>query len=336
MKIAIISFTDKGDLKNREIAGFFTEDEVISSLKKERKETLSEWSLANFNSNDALIFVGAAGIAVRAVAPLIRKKDTDPAVIVCDELGKFVIPILSGHIGGANELAGYLAERMGATAVITTATDINKVWAVDSWAKKKGYYIWPVSKIKDISGSLLKGQQVGITSPLFSDIKEIFDNDIPEGLSFNNEKLPNGISVSPYKNDMYENTIHLIPKCITIGAGSKKDAAENALCELVDRLFEENGIFKQAVKEIATIDIKKEEKSILKLGEYLGVPVRFFSAEELNAVEGDFEASEFVKSITGTDNVCERSTIRAMDGGRIIIPKTKGVGVTVSVGLNIP
>lgn len=338
MKIAIISFTKKGDLMNQRIASVFGQDVVVCFLKEEREKSDKAWSLQEwtgqcFDKEDAIIFVGATGIAVRAIAPFIKRKDVDPAVVVCDELGKFAIPILSGHIGGANELAERIARELGATPVITTATDINHVWAVDNWAAREGYQIVPIEEIKQVSRRMLNGEMVGITSPLFSDVSDIFKQEIPTGLVWKGFGMPAGIVISPYKTPVYEHTLHLIPKCITVGVGSRKEAKKQALCELIDEIIEEHQIFKQAISCIASIDIKKNEKSILQLGEHLKVPVRFYSAEELNQVQGEFSASSFVKSVTGTDNVCERSAIKASLDGQLIVKKTKGNGVTAALAI---
>ena len=131
--------------------------------------SLSNTSLPRFAQQamvdcDLIVFVGAAGIAVRAAAPYLAGKAYDPAVVVIDEQGRFVIPLLSGHLGGANELAGRLAEGLGATAVITTATDGRAVFAVDSWAKSHECVVFDPENIKYISGALLRGDTVGLRS----------------------------------------------------------------------------------------------------------------------------------------------------------------------------
>jgi cobalt-precorrin 5A hydrolase len=124
---------------------------------------------------------------------------------------------------------------------------------------------------------------------------------------------------------MFSHTLKLLPKRFIIGVGSKKNADEQALTELVDKI----GINKKAVAAVATIDIKRNEKSVLALTEYLGTELKLYSADELNSAEGEFTTSEFVKRITGTDNVCERSAAAA--GGKIIVKKTRGSGVTMAV-----
>ena len=146
--IAIVAFTEAGLALARRIR-----DAVGGSVTSSREEgfSLSGWTAEHFPVCDALIFVGAAGIAVRAIAPHVRHKAQDPAVIVADECGKYVIPILSGHLGGANALARRIAESIGAEAVITTATDLRGAFAVDLWAKEHGMIIRQPERIKQVS-----------------------------------------------------------------------------------------------------------------------------------------------------------------------------------------
>ena len=121
-----------------------------------------EWTNKNFENSDALIFIGAVGIAVRSVGKLLKSKLTDPAVICIDDCGKFTIPILSGHVGGANKLALEISDYINSIPVVTTATDINNVFAIDSWAVSQGLKIRRAYKIKEVSGKLLHGENIVI------------------------------------------------------------------------------------------------------------------------------------------------------------------------------
>lgn len=328
MKLYIISFTEKGDILNDLISSRFLNYQVYSYPKRNKRESLSIWTETAFNEGDAIIFIGAVGIAVRAISPYVKNKAEDPAVVVCDELGKYVIPILSGHIGGANALSMKIAQEIGAMPVITTATDINNVWAVDNWAVKKGFKILNIENIKYISAALLKGKKVGIVSDIFVDKKEL-----PTNVVMNETDTECGIVLSPYVKNIYKHTLNLIPKSICIGVGSRKDSDENSLINLLNDVLSENNIDIYSIKEIATIDIKAKEKSIQKLCEYVGVNLKCFSATELNKVVGDFTKSDFVKKITGTDNVCEKSAV-LLSNGRIVVSKTIGNGVTLALAIN--
>ena len=174
MKIDILSFTARGNALAERIHTAFTERPpklsngaprlTMTVARCNEPLSLSEWTTQMFDQSDALVFVGAAGIAVRAIAPFVKSKVTDPAVVVVDEGGSYAIPILSGHLGGANDLARAIAERIGATPVITTATDVNNVFAIDEWTRKQGLVIKNTERIKHISASLLAGETVKVAS----------------------------------------------------------------------------------------------------------------------------------------------------------------------------
>lgn len=330
MVINSVSFTPNGDFINLKIKNFFKNYDFFGYGKSEglifRKQKIYDWTFEKFFESDVIIFIGAVGIAVRCVSKYIESKDKDPTVIVIDEMGKFVIPILSGHLGGGNEIAVGISEFIGGQAVVTTATDLNDVFAVDVWAKKNDCTIFDISKIKNISSAILRGEEVGFVSDF-----EIF-GDLPKGLCFG-ENFKNGIVVSPYIKNVFDNTLNIVPKCVYIGVGSRKNANDNALIDLVYKCFENLKISPKAVCSVNTIDLKKDEKAVLKLCENLNVPLNIFSAEELAEVCGNFSKSEFVKKTVGVDNVCERACCGASKNCRIILKKTVGDGVTLAVGI---
>lgn len=326
MKITIFSFTEKGDELNGKIAALEI-GETSSVVRESAAGRLGEETEKAFAASDALVFIGAAGIAVRAVAPLVKSKATDPAVIVCDELGRFVIPVLSGHIGGANSLAERIAAGINAQPVITTATDINKKWAVDVWAKEKGYKIANIEQIKYISSAVLRGERIAFSA---MGKKEM----IPyENIVYTADSAVKcGISVSIYEQKPFEHTLCLVPPCVTLGVGCKKGIKGAALINFFEEIRGNRLISPLSVKAVATIDIKKDEGAVLELCRYLNAPLITYTAEELNAVEGDFTPSDFVKNITGTDNVCERAA--AAGGGELLLPKTRGEGVTLALAVD--
>ncbi len=272
---------------------------------------------------DALIFVASCGIAVRAIAHHIRDKMTDPAVICIDELGHFVIPLLSGHIGGANELALKIADRLEACPVITTATDINKRFSVDSWASKKGFLIDSMQEAKAISAAILeKNVPVCCDFPVTSD----YPNGLVPG-----DSGDLGIYISWKKRAPFERTLRLVPKLLHVGLGCRRGTTDKAILHAVETVFEENKLDLQAIKCIASIDLKSDEAGLLKCCNNKGWPPVFYSAEELMAVPGDFASSEFVQSITGVDNVCERAAMLGAD--KLLVKKTALDGVTLAVAV---
>ncbi|MBQ7544455.1 MAG: cobalt-precorrin 5A hydrolase [Synergistaceae bacterium] len=264
--------------------------------------TLSEWAGSIFYNTSALIFVGACGIAVRAIAPHVRDKLSDPAVVVVDEAGKFVIPVLSGHVGGANELARKVAGFLDAQAVITTATDINNLPAVDEWAVKNDYVIENPEAVKKVSGALLDGQSVGVA---------VTCDDVP----------------APFPV-----TLWLRPKVLVLGAGCNKgtDVLEFERC--AEEFLRGAGVSVLSLKALASIDLKKDEPAMIAFAERHGVPFLTFGAEELQALEGSFTVSERVRHFTGTDNVCERAAVLAAgEGAALLRSKCVYGGITFAL-----
>lgn len=331
MKLRLISFTLRGAELEKKLLdkllslGFeadgFAKYPQDGLLQLENK--LNDFTEQAFNAVDGIIFIGSMGIAVRAVAPFIKSKASDPAVIVIDEASSYVIPILSGHLGGANELSCEIAKTIGATAVITTATDINNVFAVDLWAKESGLYILDVPLIKKVSAAFLKGDSVGF----HCDYKVL--GSLPQGLVLDGD-FPVGISVSSdFNNRPFKETLRLVPKDYYLGIGCRKALSFKALENEVIGFLNENSIPKERVAGIASIDLKSEEPALLELARRWKINFKTFSAEELSEVSGEFSNSDFVKKITGVANICERAAVLST-GGDVTVKKRACNGVTVA------
>ena len=331
MKIDIISFTQNGTkiavlLQTKlDNATAYTVPSVadrysISSVDS----SIREWTAERFLQGNGLIFVGSMGIAVRCIAPYIESKSTDPAVVVVDEKGRYVISVLSGHIGGANQLAQTVADLIGAVPVITTATDLNKVFSVDSWAKKSGYYIVNPEKIKNISAKLLKGNEVGLYSefPIRSSL--------PKGVVLDN-LLDDGIVVSLKPKSIFKNTLMLIPKSYVLGVGCRKNMSSRLFEQTVMDSLEENAIPIELVMTIASIDVKSKEKAILDFACKYGLRTEFFTAEQLKLAEGSFDHSNFVEKTVGVGNVCERAC--SIVGRRMVVQKQMLGGITLAASM---
>lgn len=325
MTAITFSFTLRGDALNNKICELFDDTAAFGKSDSFLKYTNIHSTVKKyFKKGNVLIFIGSAGIAVRVCAPFIKDKSEDPALIVIDEYGRFVIPLLSGHIGGANETAAFIAERINAAVVITTATDINGIWAADTWAAKNQYTIVNKECIKHISSALLDGSCIGIASDFE------WAPPLPSGVKIG-AGFKNGIVISYSQNKkIYENNLNIVPKSVVIGVGSKKDVSENALIHLWEAVSTDYNISNSAVKAVATIELKKNEAAVKRLAEYIGCKIMIFSAEELGKAVGCFVSSEFVKQITGIGNVCERAAVCGAGGGRLLVNKTLGSGVTLA------
>ena len=339
--IAIISFTDKGKSLAKNIAerycalGF---ECSVSSAKKDLSENYvktEDWVCKNFKSGNFLLFIGACGIAVRAIAPFVKDKASDPAVVVMDEAATFAIPILSGHLGGANDFARKLSELTGAQPVITTATDVNNLFSVDSFAKENSMKISDMLLAKEFSARLLKEKECKLLLP-----DEIFDclrteGAVPKELALaktsESDQAMLKVLVSPFKNLESEPVLSLVPKCIVLGVGCRKGKDSKDFKDFIFRELNKISLDINSIAALCSIDLKRDEEALLSFSKDYGLPLRFFSSEELSAVKGDFSPSAFVKEVTGVDNVCERSLF-AYGAKKIILGKCKFDGMTLAVG----
>lgn len=278
-----------------------------------------------FPRTEALVFVGAAGIAVRSIAPHVKDKLSDPAVLVCDEAGKFVISLLSGHVGGANSLTGELAEKLGAQAVITTATDVNGVFSVDEWAVRNGFAIETRDEIKAVSGALLRGDMVGFFTEL------PIRGDIPKGLELR-ACGEVGVYVGGREGCLpFEHTLVLRPKNLVLGIGCRRGASREMINATVLEAFSLCGLSTSGVCAIGTIDLKKDEAGLLDFGRSLEASITFYCAQELRQLRGEFSHSDYVQSVTGVGNVCDRAATLLGGKGRLLLKKHASNGVTVSI-----
>ena len=274
-----------------------------------------------FANMDALIFVGACGVAVRSIAPFVRDKKTDPAVLCLDERASFVIPLLSGHIGGANALAARLAGALGAAAVITTATDVNGKFAVDAWAAQNGCAIEDFALAKRFAAEILEHDL-----PLCSEFPVC--PPLPGGVVAA-EEGPFGVYIGCRTESPFGVTLRLIPRKLRVGLGCRRGTEQAAIETAVRQVFRENRLALAAISGVSSIDLKQDEPGLLAACRANGWQARFYSAAQLRAVPGSFTGSNFVASVTGVDNVCERAALYG--GGRLLVQKQALGGVTVAV-----
>ncbi len=262
--------------------------------------TVSDWARQRFLPGNELVFVSACGIAVRAVAPFVKSKQSDPAVVCLDDQGQFVISLLSGHLGGANQLARRIAAVTGGMPVVTTATDVHGKTAVDEWAKEHDCAIENIGAVKRISSSVLDGERVGVA-------------------------VTDQLAPAPWPV-----TLWLRPRVLVLGVGCKRGTTMATLKSSLDDFLAGAGVSPLSLCAVASIDLKKDEAGLIGLADSLGVPFVTYSAAELAATPGRFTPSERVKSVTGVDNVCERAAVRC-SGGALVRSKTLYPGVTMAL-----
>ena len=332
MNIALTAFTSRGAELAERLAKALTEDGHSCALwvpERLAPETglpgyrsLGPWTGERFADSDAILFVGASGIAVRAIAPYVRDKFTDPAVVSVDEAGRFAVPLLSGHVGGANDLARLVARRTGGTAAVSTATDVNGRFAVDQWAREQGFFLDGREGAKRVSAALLAGISVGMESDF------PIQGPLPQGVVEGPAEAGIALTLDPEKRP-FPHTVRLIPPVLHLGIGCRRGTPAATIAKAVEGVFRSRHLSLKGVAAVCSIDLKKDEAGLLAFCQGLGLPLTTYSAGELSAVPGDFTPSPFVHGVTGVDNVCERAAVRR--GGSLIVPKQAGEGVTVAV-----
>lgn len=353
MKIRLISFTAQGDAtaarlaeglnrlracpvcgeKSRDPEAFEAMAECVEAVRfcdlKERGESLSDFTRDAFLTADGLIFVGAAGIAVRASAPYLKSKKEDPAVIVVDEMGRYAIPILSGHIGGANELAREAAEILGALPVITTATDLRHAFAVDLFAVRNRLEIEDLQEAKRISAAVLSGERIGF----FSDFPT--SGAIPEELSPGVWQAHN-ICVTQRDGERRPGLLKLIPRTAALGMGCRKGISLEAARAGAMAALKSCGLSRLSLCALASVEQKKEEAALRALADEWRLTFTCFPASALAAAEGEFPESEFVKHTVGVGNVCCRAAVLMAGGAgraRLLTGKIVSEGVTAAAAV---
>jgi cobalt-precorrin 5A hydrolase len=322
MRIAIICVNKQGDI----IA-----DKLEASLKANiyTKTKMADFNLKELSGKlvteyDALIFITSTGIAVRAIAPFIDSKASDPAVVVIDCTGKYAISLLSGHIGGANALAIKVGDIIGAQAIITTATDNLGITAPDSFAKDNKLVIDDLKKAKEISALLVAGEKVA-----FIDEDNIYS--VPKGYTKDLEGSKGLVYVTNKEFCKYEGTVlKLIRKNIILGIGCRKAYDIQKMRAWSLSVLEENNIDISAVRTIATVEIKKHEPAIVELAKFLKCDISCFGIEDIKVVQNKYPGSDFVEKTIGVRAVCEPCVELA--GGSLITGKLSHEGMTLCIG----
>ncbi len=292
MRTAIISLTAKGGALAEKISSKVGGQTFAKGKDYSKLAELVEEIFATF---DGLIFICAAGIVVRTIAPHIVSKLSDPAVLVVDECGQNVISLLSGHVGRANELAVEVAAAIEANPVITTATDVEGKISVDAIASRLGLVPEPKEAIKAINAAILRGEEVFVTA---GDVR-----------------------------------LNLIPQNLIAGIGCRRGTSSLKIFEAIERACAMIHQSIERVKLLASVDAKKEEVGLVSLAEAMGLEIKFFSADELQEKIDEYklEESKFVSRSVGVGNVCEAAALCCVESARFALPKTSFKGVTVAL-----
>lgn len=287
-----------------------------------------------FSKVDSIVFIGAMGICVRSIAPHIRDKHTDPAVINIDSTGKNVISVLSGHVGGANDLTKQIAHIIGGNAIITTQSDNTGLWTLDTLGKQYG---WTTNTNTENFNHPLTTFVNKKPVALLLDIKD-------EGTAYMERTKPDHVDIyyryTDIKQDQYDlliavtpylypdsdiQTIYYHPKVLHLGIGCRKDCKPEGIAQYIAEYFTRNSISINSIADISSIDIKKDEKLLKDIQQYFkDLPINIYSADELKDIEVP-NPSEKVEEVTSVQGVSESTAIKSSDYGQLIMEKQKGV-----------
>lgn len=326
LKLGIISVTEHGDSIAYKLSKYFETEIYYRDRTKALK--ISTITKNMFQNYGAIVFIASTGIAVRAIAPYIRDKTVDPAIIVIDSTGKYVISLLSGHIGGANNLAIEIAKIIGAEPIITTATDNLNIVAPDSYAKEHGLILEDMKTAKEISTMLVEGKRVA-----FIDRQEKYST--PKGYIEDINGAEGAVIVSNEENieeELINNkpTLKLIRRNIVLGIGCRKDFDDTAMKNKVLEVLGEYNLDRRSVLKVATVEVKKEEKAIINLAKELNAEITIFTLEEIRKVHEKYEGSAFVEKTIGVRAVSEPCV--ELLGAKLKTGKIKCNGMTLCIG----
>ncbi len=271
-----------------------------------------------------LVFIMAAGIVIRAIAPSLKSKPDDPAVIVMDEAGHHAVSLLSGHLGGANELARMLALKAGGQAVITTASDTLDLVALDMWARVQDL-------VPDDRAALKKASAALVASGSLKTYTDCRVHSLPAGLVEVYDPCKARLIISPCLIIEVKPILHLYPRIFALGIGCNRDTPSQALERAAEEFLKRHKISPKALFTLASIDAKKDEACLLALAQKWDLDIRFFTAEQLNTVPVK-EPSHYAMEAVGAYGVAEPSAMLAVDNGKLRFQKEKTNGITLALG----
>lgn len=332
-KIAIYGLTEQGCRLSHKIgreldgAVHCVRRHVVSDA--EPFDSLPELVERTFGQYDGHVFVAAAGIVVRCIAPLIKSKTSDPAVVCMDTDGAFVVSLLSGHLGGANELAAECARITGGQPVITTATDSAGVVSLDMLAKEKNMIIGNIDRVKVVNGALLDKRTVQLFDPC--------DRLGVQGEPFVKvnrkeqwQRGEPGVWVSEYEDCPDSGALRVYPRSLMLGIGCRRGVTEEEISAHISNVFNAQGLSMHSIGGVASVDVKQDEAGLLDMAAGLGVELVFYAKARLEEV-GAPNPSERVQRHMGIPSVSEAAALLLSEEGELLVEKTKTKSVTLAV-----
>ncbi|PID58847.1 cobalt-precorrin 5A hydrolase [candidate division KSB3 bacterium] len=318
MKIACFTFTRQGSLLAEKLA-----EDLGDPVELFTKEHYKAQLPRVFEEFQGIIFISSTGIAVRLSAAFLQDKTCDPAIVVVDDLGRYAISLLSGHLGGANRLAEKIAGVLACQPIVTTASDGRGIEAIDLFAQRHGFIMESMQDVKVLTGMMVDGKAL----KLLSEVQTSFN--YPHCVD-KMEDAEGCIYISSQTAFPCE-LPHCVlrPKNLAVGIGCRKGKSVNEILKALEQVFARHYLSLKSIRLMATIDVKKDEAGILAACEMLGAELRIFRADEIQQVQEQFAGSEFVESQVGVKAVSEPCAFLA--GGDILVGKTAIDGITIAV-----
>lgn len=287
----------------------------------------------NFERYGGHVLFCATGIVVRALAPLLQDKTRDPAVVVADQEGRHAISLLSGHQGGANDLARRVAAILGGQAVITTATDVQGLPSLETEAVALGCRVENIRALAGISSDLLDGIPVRVLDP-GGWLRPVLDRwpGLFETVAEARRDEPRLVWAGWESLDPPPGWLVVRPPCLALGIGCNRGTPAQEIREFFQEVFSREGLSPACVFSLASVEAKRDEEGLLEFGRSLGLDPVFYRPDQLNEIKVP-NPSETVKKHLGVESVCEAAAILAADKGRLLVQKQKTKNVTLAVGL---
>lgn len=333
-KVAILAITKNGIEIGRKLKEFFPDWHAYAPSKFSNNEEFHWYSeptskkiIELFQNNNALICLFSLGAVIRLIAPFLKDKKTDPAVLVIDDKANFVISVLSGHLGGANELSVNIAKKLNSQPVITTAADVNKTIAVDLLGRDLGWKIQDDSTVTKISAYMVNEEKIGVfqdagntgwCTELPSNVK-IYKN--KEDLKNSNSKGYLIITDKIVEDELLANSVVYRPPSLVIGIGLHWNTTQQTIKNGIMDCLQKFQLSPNSISKLASIKKPKDVQGLIELGKEMGVPVEFVDREELAEIPAP-NPSETVKSFEGTASVSEAAAIK-VSKGKLIVEKQK-------------
>ena len=315
--IGLVAATANGRRNARHLAGAWPDARLYEG--KARVDLPRAW-----NECDGIVLFLATGAAVRLVSPLLEGKHRDPGVVTVDDAGNFAVALCGGHQGGANALAARVADILGGTPVITTASDSVGFPALDSLGEKLGLRLEEDSDLAAVGSALVSGQKINFVTDARWPLGPLPENIVPTDkweapLILISDRL----AETPHPVVVYR------PPSLVAGVGCSRGVGADEILDLLSRSLAEAGLAEKSVAALASIDVKRDEAGLLEAAEKLDVPIHFHPAEALRAVEAP-NPSEVVREAVGTPSVAEAAVISS--GAELVMEKRKSANATVAIG----